>query len=168
MDEEKRAVDSDGYDAADRPFDFVEIGGETALVCEFDPVLREKIVKELDALGYRITAAPAAKDALKAMRFHVFDLVVLNELFDTVDSQENAVLHYLEEMLMSTRRRFFVVLVSSRFRTMDNMAAFNRSVNMVVNPANSDDFGKIIKQGVVENKAFYHVLLETLQKMGKA
>jgi hypothetical protein len=171
MEEEKtllQEVASEGYDAADRPFDFVEEGGATALVCESDPTLREKISDSLKGIGYLITAPTMAKDALKAMRFHVFGVVVLNELFDAADPQANSVLQYLEEMPMATRRRLFVVLLSVRFRTMDNMAAFNRSVNIVINLQNIDEMGKIIKQGVAENKAFYHVFLETLQKMGKA
>jgi len=127
-----KEVVSEDYDAADRPFDFVEEGDATALVCESDPTLREKISGILKELGYRITESTTAKDALKAMRFHVFDVVVLNELFDATDPQANSVLLYLEEMLMTTRRRFFVALLSARFRTMDNMAAFNRSVRWEV------------------------------------
>jgi len=171
MEEEKtlvNAVASEGYDAADRPFDFVEEGGATALVCESDQALQEKISNGLGELGYRITAPATAKDALKAMRFHLFDVVVLNELFDAADPQANGVLRYLEGMAMTTRRRFFVALLSARFRTMDNMAAFNQSVNIVINLKNIDEAGKIIKQGVADNKAFYHVFQETLQKMGKA
>jgi DNA-binding NtrC family response regulator len=171
MEEEKtllKEVASEGYDAADRPFDFVEEGGATALICESDPTVREKISGILKEFGYQITAAAVAKDALKAMRFHVFDVVVLNELFDAADPQANGVLCYLEDMPMTTRRRFFVALVSSQFRTMDNMAAFNGSVNIIINLKNIDEMGKIIKQGVADNKAFYHVFQETLQKMGKA
>jgi CheY-like chemotaxis protein len=171
MEEEKTLVSevaSEGYNAADRPFDFVGEGGATALVCEPDPAVREKISGGLKDLGYQITAPATAKDALKAMRFHVFDVVVLNELFDTADPLANGVLHYLEGMAMTTRRRFFVALVSAQFRTMDNMAAFNRSVNIVINLKNIDDMGTIIKQGVADNKAFYHIFQETLQKMGKA
>jgi len=161
-------VESEGYDAADRPFDFVVDGSATALVCEADPALQEKIDSILQEEEYQVTAAVTAKDALKAMRFHVFDVVVLNELFDATDPQANSVLLYLEEMLMTTRRRFFVALLSARFRTMDNMAAFNRSVNIVINLQNIDEMGKIIKKGIADNKAFYHVFLETLKKMGKA
>ncbi len=171
MEEQKallKEVASGDYDAADRPFDFVEEGDATALVCESDPAVREKISSILKELQYRITESTMAKDALKAMRFHIFDVVVLNELFDAADPQANSVLLYLEETPMTTRRRFFVALLSPRFRTMDNMAAFSRSVNIVINPQNIDDLGKIIKQGVAENKAFYHVFLETLQKMGRA
>jgi hypothetical protein len=171
MEEEKTLVNevaSEGYDPADRPFDFVGEGGSTALICESDPAVREKISGSLKDLGYQITTPATAKDALKAMRFHVFDVVVLNELFDTVDPQTNSVHQYLEGMAMTTRRRFFVALVGEPFRTMDNMAAFNRSVNIVINLKNIDEAGKIIKQGIADNKAFYHVFQETLHKMGKA
>ena len=68
---------------------------------------------------------------------------------------------------MATRRRTFVALVSEKYRTMDNMAAFNRSVNIVINLKSIGDAGKIVKQGVADNRAFYHVFQETLQKMGK-
>lgn len=159
---------SEGYDAADLPFDFVGEGGATALVCESDPTLREKINNSLKGMGYQMTMPATAIDALKAMRFHIFDVVVLNELFDTADPQTNGVLQHLENMVMNTRRRFFVALVSDRYRTMDNMAAFNRSVNMVINRKSTDSVGEIIRQGMADNKAFYHVFQETLQKMGKA
>jgi hypothetical protein len=160
-------VASAGYDAADRPFDFVGVGGATALVCEPDPAAREKISGGLKEAGYQITTPATAKDALKAMRFHVFDVVVLNERFDTEDPQANDVLLYLENMAMATRRRFFVALIGDSCRTMDNMAAFNRSVNIVINLKSIEEVGKIIKQGVADNKVFYHIYQETLQKMGK-
>lgn len=160
-------VASANYDPADLPFDFVGEGGETAMVCEPDPALRKNIINSLKEMGYQITMPATAMDALKAMRFHIFDVVVLNELFDTADPQTNGVLQYLENMVMATRRRFFVALVSDRYRTMDNMAAFNRSVNMTINRKSIDEVGEIIRKGVADNKAFYHVFQETLQKTGK-
>jgi CheY-like chemotaxis protein len=171
MEEQKallNEVASESYDAADRPFDFVGEGGATALVCEPDPAVREKIGDGLKDLGYQVTVPEKAKDALKAMRFHVFDVVVVNELFDTANPEANDVLQYLENLNMATRRRTFVALVSEKYRTMDNMAAFNRSVNIVINLNSIGDAGKIVKQGVVDNRAFYHIFQETLQKMGKA
>ena len=160
-------VASEGYDAADRPFDFVGEGSATALVCEPDPASREKISSAIKALGYQVTAPETAKEALKAMRFHIFDVVVVNERFDAENPETNGVLQYLENLNMTTRRRFFVALVSERYRTMDNMAAFNRSVNLVINLKSIDEAGNIIKQGVADNRAFYHIFHETLLKMGK-
>jgi CheY-like chemotaxis protein len=171
MEEQKallNEVAAEGYNAGDRPFDFVGEGGATALVCEPDPAVREKIGGSLKELGYQITTPEKAKDALKAMRFHVFDLVVVNELFDTANPDANDVLQYLENLNMTTRRRFFVALISEKFRTNDNMAAFNLSVNIVINLKNIEDVGEIVKQGVADNRVFYHVFQETLQKKGKA
>jgi hypothetical protein len=160
-------VASASYDPADRPFDFVGGGGATALVCEPYPVLREKINNRLKEIGYQMTMPATARDALRAMRFHIFDVIVLNELFDSDDPQTNSVLQYLANMVMSTRRRFFVALVSDRYRTMDNIAAFNRSVNIIINRDSIDNVGEIIERGVADNRAFYHVFQETLRKMGK-
>ena len=171
MEEEKslfNEVASEVYDAADRPFDFVGEGSTTALVCESDPTLRGKIVGAIKALGYQVTTPETAKDGLKGMRFHVFDLIVVNERFDTDNPDMNSVLRYLENLNMATRRRSFVALLGERYRTMDNMAAFNRSVNLVIHMDSIDDMGKIIKQGVADNTAFYHVFNDTLVKMGKA
>jgi len=96
-----------------------------------------------------------------------FDVVVVNDRFDAPDPDANEILRYLQNQSMSIRRRFFVILVTARFRTMDNMAAFNRSVNLILNLRNVDDAGKIIKQGLAENRAFYRVFHEASQRAGK-
>jgi len=160
-------VEESLYDAADKPFDFVEEEGETALICESDASIREKISTTIKSLGYMITEAASAKDALKKMRFHPYDVVILDERFDTTVPDENDVLRYLEGLPMDVRRDMFVALVTDRFRSMDNMAAFNKSVNLVINTKNINDVGTIIKRGVSENNAFYRVFKESMQKMGK-
>jgi len=170
MEEDKTPVkeeQSETYDASDRPFDFVEEDVETALVCESDASAKEKISNAMKGLGYRITEAASVKDALKNMRFHVYNVVIANETFDTSDPAANEVLKYLANLNMSIRRQIFVTMISNTFRTMDNMAAFNNSVNLVINTKNIDDAGQIIKRGIAENAAFYHVLKETLKKKGR-
>jgi AmiR/NasT family two-component response regulator len=68
---------------------------------------------------------------------------------------------------MTVRRDMFVAMVTERFRSIDNMAAFNKSVNLVINTKNIDDARTIIKRGISENTAFYRVFRESMQKMGK-
>ena len=51
-------IDSDAYDAEDKPFDFVEEGVETSLICETDPERREKIITALENLGYHGSPHP--------------------------------------------------------------------------------------------------------------
>jgi ActR/RegA family two-component response regulator len=154
-------------DPPDRPFDFVEEGTETALICESDPAVKEKIRTAMKNLGYRITEAATTRDAIKSMRFHVYRVVIVNENFGA-DQEGNTVLNYLDSLNMSTRRQIFVALISNQFHTADNMAAFNKSVNLIVNTGNmDDDIGTIIKRGVADNDAFYYVFKEILRKKGK-
>jgi len=162
------AVSAGSYDAADKPFDFLEEGAETALICESEPDLRAQIRSALRGLGYQVREPKTPIEALKQMRFHVFDVIVLDELFGTADPDENNVLRFLERMAMDTRRDIFLTLVSERFRTNDHMAAFNKSVNLIVNRNNIGDFGTIVKRGVAENVAFYRVFREAMLKTGRA
>jgi hypothetical protein len=69
---------------------------------------------------------------------------------------------------MFVRRDMFVALLTDRFTTLDNMAAYNRSVNLVVNVENMNQFDKILKRGIDINLRFYRVLKETMAKHGRA
>jgi hypothetical protein len=160
-------VEADSYDASDKPFDFVEEGVKTALLCEPDAAFQTKIKTALYNMDYHITAPKLPKDALKQMRFHVFDMVVLNESFGTQNPDMNPVLKYLDRLNMSIRRNIFVTLITSRFRTMDNMASFNKSVNLIVNLKNIDEIEKILRRGIADYDAFYRVYKRALLKTGR-
>jgi len=160
-------VTSGSYDASEKPFDFVEEGVQTALLCEPDEALRSEIHATLDNLAYRATEPATAVDALKQMRFHVFDLIVLNEMFDTDDPDACDVLKYLDQLAMVTRRNIFVTLITDRFRTMDDMVAFNKSVNLIINSSNTDEIEKILKRGIADNDAFYRVYREAMVTTGR-
>lgn len=159
---------SDTYDATLIPFEFLEEGVDTALICEQDEAIREKISSCLQGMNYNVTDAESTREALKYMRFHSFELVVLNEGFEGGDPESNYVLKYLGQLPMSTRRSVFVVLLGNGFRTGDNMTALNKSVNLVVNQESLDDIEKILKRYLVENEEFYRVLNESLRKVGRA
>ncbi len=159
---------TEDYDASDKPFDFVEEEGKTALVCESDPAVKKTLLAALQQLEYHITDAADTADALKKMRYHVYDVVFVDESFDTDNPDSNEVLAYLERLNMVVRRNIFVVLISRRYRTMDNMMAFNKSVNMVINVKNSGDIQKILGKGITDNDFFYNIFKETLRKIGKA
>ena len=160
-------VDAGTYDASDKPFDFVEEGVETALLCEPDSTVRAKIITALYNMGYHTTAPLLPKDALKQMRSHVFDMVVLNESFGTRDPNMNNVLKYLDRLNMSIRRNIFVALVTTRFRTMDNMAAFHKSVNLIINLKNINEIEKILRRGKTDYESFYRVYKQSLIKTGR-
>ncbi|UCG08011.1 MAG: zinc-ribbon domain-containing protein [Desulfobacterales bacterium] len=161
------AANDESYDASDKPFDFIEEEGLTALVCEQNPLVRKTISDALQLMEYQITVAESARDALKRMRYHVYDLIVVNESFDTNNPEANGVIIYLERLSMATRRNMFVALVSDRYRTMDNMMALNKSVNLIINVKNIEDIGKILSRGITDNEYFYRVFKETLKELGR-
>jgi CheY-like chemotaxis protein len=155
------------YDSSDRPFDFIEEEGLTAIVCEKDPRAQKTIVDALNLMDYQITVAESARDALKRMRYHVYDLVVVDELFDTSDPDTNGIMIYVERLPMATRRNMFVAMISNRYRTMDNMMAFNKSVNLIINMKNIEDIGKILSRSITDNELFYRIYKETLKETGR-
>ena len=161
------AAASEDYDAFDKPFDFVEEEGKTALICESDPGVKKTIHNALTSLDYHITDAENARDALKKMRYHNYDLILVNEEFDTTDPDRNGVLIFIERLSMSIRRNMFIVLISNRFRTMDNMVAFNKSVNIIISFNNIKDFDKILRRGLTDNDMFYRIYKEIMRKTGR-
>ena len=159
--ETETETDADAYESPDVPFSFSEEEGKTALVCEPDPMARKQITTALDLLEYHQTVVDTTREALKRMRFHDFDLIVINEEFDTNNPDTNGVLIYIERLEMAVRRNIFVVLISRRFRTKDNMMTLNRSVNLIANIANIDEIGAIIQNGTTENEFFYRIYKES-------
>ncbi len=168
MDDKKKMlfdeIESGPYNAFDKSFNPVEEGGKTALVCESDSVVRENLSTALEKMGYHVTKSTAPPDALKSMRFHLYDLIVVGETFDEKGPDEGGVLDYIRHLPMNIRRDIFVVLLSAGSRTMDNMAAFAESVNLIVNLENIDDAGVIIGRGIADNEAFYSTFKNAMKK----
>jgi predicted Zn finger-like uncharacterized protein len=160
---------SDIYDVSEKTFDSVEEWVGIALICEQDAGLREKIRSTIQRMGYHPLGRPeSARDAMKYMRFRVFDLIVLDENFEGGNPESNHVLQYLGHQPMNTRRNIFVVLLGNSFRTADNMMAFNRSVNLVVNLKDVDELEEVLRRSLTEYEEFYSVLKGSLKKMGRA
>ena len=154
--------EEDGYDTSEKPFDFIEEEGKIALVCESDAAIRDGIVRALELLEYHVTEAADNRDALRNIRYKTYDLVMVNEYFGTKDPDRNGILIYLGRLHMHVRRNMFVTLVSDRFRTMDYMMAFCKSVNLIINKKNIEDVEKILSRNISEYEMFYRIYKETL------
>ena len=165
---EEESNRSENLDSTEKPFDFIEEEGLTALMCEQNPVVRQTIENALHLMDYQISVAENARDALKRMRYHTYDLIVINESFDTNNPDSNGVLIYLERLGMAVRRNIFVAMISNRYRTMDNMMAFHDSVNLIINIKNIEDVGKILSRGITDTELFYNIYRETLKEIGRA
>lgn len=159
---DRKTSDAAPYDASDKPFDFALEGGTTALVCESDSAVRDGLASALEKMGYHVTKVSSAPDALKSMRFHLYNLIAVGESPD-----EGEVLDHIRRLPMGVRRDIFVVLLSAAVRTMDTMAAFAHSVNLVINRENIGEAGAIIQRGIADNESFYETFREALKRAGR-
>jgi len=150
-------------ESEEKTFQFIEEEGKIALVCESDPVIRKKIVDVLELMEYHATEAKDDRDALKKLRYQDYDVVVVDEYFGTKDPEINGVLIFLERLHMDVRRNMFVALISDRYRTLDYMMAYNKSVNLIINKKNTADIDKLMSKGLSDHDIFYRIFKETLQ-----
>lgn len=172
VDEQTTAVNEDvdfgfeeedaGYqpESSESVFDFTEEEGLVALVCESDTVIKEKLIHALGLLEYHVIEATDNRDALRKMRYKVYDAVVVDEYFGTKNPETNGVLIYIQRLTMDIRRKMFVALISDRYRTMDHMMRFNKSINLIINKKNIDDVEKILSRNITENEMFYRIFKE--------
>lgn len=156
-----------GYDASEKPFDFLEEEGLTAMLCENDPEAVKKIREVLEIMEYSVTVPASVRDALKKMKYHVYDVILVNESFDGSDPDANGILIYLERQNMSIRRNIFVGLITMQYATRDNMAAFLKSVNVTINQKDVPHIDRIVKNAINDNELFFTVFKESMKKLGK-
>lgn len=155
------------YEQPDRMFEFIEDEGKIALICEMDQSVKEQIKPVLDFMEYHIIETNSARDAIKKLRYNAFNIIVINEEFDTSDPDANGILIYLERMQMQERRKIFVAMLSRRFQTLDHMTALHKSVNMIINLENLNEFEKILKHGISDSDMSYRIYMETLKNAGR-
>jgi hypothetical protein len=170
MSEEKttaQSAPSEAMDYSGRPFGYLSPDKDTAMICVQDKTACDSLSKSLIDLDYDIVTPTTFKEALRYMRFHIFDIIIVDENFDTDVWEVNYVLSYIEYSIMPVRRQTFVVLLSDLHPTMDNMRAFNKSVNLILNKKEISEAGIILKKEISDNKDFYFLFKETIRKFGK-
>ena len=137
------------------------------LVCENAPERQAIIRAALEQLGYTMLPASTAEEACERLRRTVFEIVIVDERFESSGVLDNAVLQMLNTMPISLRRQIFAVLLGRDFKTFDNMMAFVRSVNVVVNLNDLPHLPAIIRKGLEDNNEFYRVFREMLAEVGR-
>lgn len=140
---------------------------QTALVCEDKQELQRTIISALKDLQYKTDVSINAEDALEKIKFNQYGVIVLNEIFEGKSPENNAVLKQLQTMPMAARRHIFFALLGKNLLTQDNMAAFERSANIVINEEDISKFKDIIEFSIFDNAQFYKIYKESLIKLGK-
>ncbi|MBW2028268.1 MAG: zinc-ribbon domain-containing protein [Deltaproteobacteria bacterium] len=166
------AAEDEGYGyeeyAEDKDLDFFEADAKLALVMTDVTEHNEKIGKAIERLGYRFISSPGTRDAIGKMRFHHFDVVVLEDGFDGHDLKNSPVINYLNRLSMSVRRKIFLALVSDDFKTLDDMMAYALSANVVINTKDVDRIQAILRKAISDHEKFYKVFMDILAEVGKA
>ncbi len=155
------------YDAADKPFDFLEENEKTALICIRDGAQRKKFEHAFEKMEYNTVSADYSATALTRMKYHLFDCIILSDNFDGNHRGASAVLSYMQGLSMEIRRRIFAVLVSEKYHTADNMAAFHKSVNLIINEKDISNINKIFSRTIREHEKFYSVFNDSIKNAGR-
>ena len=165
-DGDKSASTYDDY-SGDDALDFFGEELKLALVMVSDD-MGGKIKSAIEELNYKYVMSPSTRDALGKLRFHNFDMIILADGFEGQEVESSPVRNYLNHLSMLSRRRIFLILMSDRFKTMDDMMAYSLSANLLINNKDSDKLSEIIKRGISEYQKFYKVFSDTLVEVGKA
>lgn len=138
-----------------------------ALVCDDVPDHQALIRTALQELGFKIHIPSNSADAVERMRKNSYEVIVLDEEYQGSSAHDNQVLKTIHAMTMPVRRYIFVTLLGKQFKTLDNMMAFAKSVNAVVNVNDVPQVKGILRQGMAENAQFYRVFQEVLREAGR-
>ena len=129
---------------------------------------KEIWTKALEEKEFKIQYARSPEHAVHKMKFTHFHFVALNEKFGNVALDESPIYQTMIEMQMVTRRNIFFALVGTNFKSLNNMQAYQKSANVVINEKDLDKLGDILKKSISENEIFYKVYKETLNAVRKS
>jgi CheY-like chemotaxis protein len=155
------------YEDDASPLEFFEEGIKLALVLDTDDLHLSQIAPALEELNYKVVRPVSLQEAMSKIRLHSFDMIILSDVFDGKGLEANPIINYLNHLSMSLRRKIYLVLISNRFKSMDNMMAFAMSANLVLNPEDLSNARLILKKGTSENEKFYKVFMDALKQAGK-
>ncbi|MFH1623750.1 MAG: hypothetical protein ABID54_01160 [Pseudomonadota bacterium] len=140
---------------------------KTALICDDSQPNQDMLSSALKELGYRVSTGTNPNDVLDKMRYNHYDLIVLDEGLGGKPPSENPILNQIQSMPIATRRNIFFALIGPDYSTLDNMMAFAKSANVVINEKDLPRVKTILSRSISDNERFYKVFKETLRAIGK-
>ena len=169
--QQEEALDTAGMGVDQEEFEDDELviydeNDQLALI--LDETNQSAWTQALESRDYKIQYAKSPEHAVHKMKFTHFHFIALHENYGNKDLDNNTVYKTLIELPMVTRRNIFVALIGKNFKTLKNMQAFQKSVNVVINEKDINKLEDVLKKSISEIEIFYKVFKETLQSMGKA
>jgi predicted Zn finger-like uncharacterized protein len=139
-----------------------------ALVCVDRTELKSKINSVLDLMGLNAEAAVDIRGAFSKMEYNAYQLLVLEDDFDSENKGATGIIERMSAIDMSLRRKICIVLISRKFNTNDNMAALHSSVNNIIHQDDIHHMEAFLSKAVAEHKNLYSIYNESLKLVGKA
>ncbi len=136
------------------------------LSCVDSSDLNIRIKTTIKPMGLDMQNAKDVPSAMKMMEYHVYNLVLIDEAFDS--DKGLSIVEKMNKFDMSLRRRSCIVLISKKLKTNDNMFAMHASVNQTINVNDMDKLDGVIKRALKKHRNFYTVYNDSLRATGKA
>src|SRR5256885_93955 len=86
----------------------------------------------LGEMDYKVHSASGHEDFINRFSAVPYQVLIIEELFQSTEPKENRALTYIQTLPMGQRRHVMVVLVGASFQTLHVMQAFQQSVHAVV------------------------------------
>lgn len=137
------------------------------LLCMDSDAMKQQVQPMLRQMGFNIEIVPDARTALDKMEYHIYHLVMIEEAFEQGRGLAD-IIDKMNNMDMSLRRRICLVLISSRFKTNDNMAALHNSVNNIIHKEDMVHLDAFLLKTMSEHRQLYTVYNDSLKQAGKA
>lgn len=122
-------------------------------------------VAALKELGYKTHYALNHEDFKQRFVQYHYQVVIIEDLFDSTDVSNNISLKYVQTLPMSMRRHAVIILIGNNFQTLNPMQAFVNSVHAVVNGADIQSIATIIQKVVADNDLFLDVFRDTQMRI---
>lgn len=148
-------------------FEFFSATDHPALLVLRTPELQTAGEAALAELGYKTRAIQSHAEFPATFSSVLYEIVLIDQLFESASPDENYALHLLQEMPMPRRRHCTVFLLGDSFETLNPMQAFQQSVHAVVNYAELALLGQIVQKVTADNTLFLHSYRDTADRLIK-
>lgn len=144
--------------------DVVGEGMRSALLCLTSITPAESIAQALRELDFWVFHAPRPELALAKLHHNHYDLIVLEEYFNSEVDSPDPVLHHLQLLPMHQRRQFYLCLLSRSKPTLDSKSAFRMGVNFILNVRDLEKAKVMLAREMKEYRHFYSLFNAELAK----
>ena len=164
----RRAMDElIGSQAREMAMEFFRPGAKTALwFCPPGKAATE-IQRQLEQLGFEAREVKDHHELAARLRYHTYDLILLYQDSHEVDEPLRNILAFVNAMPLEERRRVFVALIFLGGNRVDEMLAFDRGVDLTLNPIDLARLREIIPYEMERKRAFYKRFEEIQEKVSR-